>query len=1059
MTQRSMPRFVKTNAFILGLLLGALGTGQAAQAATPKTAGIKNQWATQTVTLSLLQAVEQAQAKGNSFTQVTDKFLPTDPQTQQLQLELIFQDGADLSADDLSLNNCEVKSISNTYGRASVWVSDPSAVLELAKVPGVRTVRPNYGHETRAGNAMSEAPRAMMALEGIEKYKIDGRNIDGRTIKFGVLSDSFANTGGVRKFVSDAQGPATTPPLYQPGILENALNQTSGDLPPQVEIIEEYIGGGTDEGAGMAELIYDMAPASNIAFHTVFNGLEADFAEAIRRLWQEANCNIVVDDVIFYAEAMFQQGPVAQAARRCVEAGNPYYSSAGNNANYGYRFTFNDANPKIDEEDGTRDGNDFHRWENGEIFLPITILGGDVLIGITQWNQPFDSISEGNGSQIDLDVYFYDVPTTTTGSIVFSSIDIQGNTGAPRGDALENINVINGSFEPVTYYMAINHNKGMQDRIPQSESTPLEISCVFFAGMQRIGGISNTTSEYGGPTIYGHSIAPGVVSVAAVPWYDTLPYDRTFPPSNDIDPEYFSSRGGDLTLYFDDNGNFAPSTEFQPDISGVDGNNTTFFGMPLDLNGFNGEPDQFPNFFGTSASAPNAAAIAGLLLDMDPSLTPAEIEQILADTATDVIGRRADFGVDDVTGPGLINAEAAMDVVAARLGINPIETPFPTPAPMERQTFSFDVDDEGWVPVSDETFFTKPYFEHASDSLTITTTDNAKNFGFWASPHVVVGGWERPEDIPLEGDPDNDDIYRVIYTVGSDVAESNANQVPVIRLRQNSSNFAQSNLVVITSQNDPIISPTDSSDQNYRVYFELPEGENRFRLNFDVLNAGYLDNVKDATFYLRRVVVDSIDKSDLTDQQFEKESIFTDSNDNGWKVVPRSGNPSAPEIPESGVDREGLRFGPATLGDDVSYVGYWVSPDNFQDPAVADSAVKLRKDRLYEATFTVSSNATNAEEAANLPNFRLRVNDQSQNFSALVAIESIDSNTALPLAGAPREYKMYFEGREDLDQNNLIFAFDYILPLVYEAPGYTPNDPTKTITLESFSVTSYNLPY
>jgi hypothetical protein len=60
----------------------------------------------------------------------------------------------------------------------------------------------------------------------------------------------------------------------------------------------------------------------------------------------------------------------------------------------------------------------------------------------------------------------------------------------------------------------------------------------------------------------------------------------------------------------------------------------------------------FESFFGTSASAPNAAAVAGLVLQFSPSFTPAQLRSAL-DAGTVDIGAA---GYDLVTGNGLLDA-------------------------------------------------------------------------------------------------------------------------------------------------------------------------------------------------------------------------------------------------------------------------------------------------------------------------------------------------------------------------------------------------------------------
>ena len=64
---------------------------------------------------------------------------------------------------------------------------------------------------------------------------------------------------------------------------------------------------------------------------------------------------------------------------------------------------------------------------------------------------------------------------------------------------------------------------------------------------------------------------------------------------------------------------------------------------------------------GTSMAAPHAAGVAALMLAVDPTLTPDQLETILRNTADD----RGDLGRDDAYGHGLIDAHAA---VLATLG-------------------------------------------------------------------------------------------------------------------------------------------------------------------------------------------------------------------------------------------------------------------------------------------------------------------------------------------------------------------------------------------------------
>src|SRR5206468_2241321 len=65
----------------------------------------------------------------------------------------------------------------------------------------------------------------------------------------------------------------------------------------------------------------------------------------------------------------------------------------------------------------------------------------------------------------------------------------------------------------------------------------------------------------------------------------------------------------------------------------------------------------FCAFFGTSAAAPHSAGIAALLLDQDPTLTPAEVQAALTRGAVDI----GPPGFDDASGFGRIDALASAE--------------------------------------------------------------------------------------------------------------------------------------------------------------------------------------------------------------------------------------------------------------------------------------------------------------------------------------------------------------------------------------------------------------
>lgn len=126
--------------------------------------------------------------------------------------------------------------------------------------------------------------------------------------------------------------------------------------------------------------------------------------------------------------------------------------------------------------------------------------------------------------------------------------------------------------------------------------------------------------SYLGPVTYGHNSAEGAMGVAAYAFY--APFV----------PEAFTSPGPS-TIYFDKKNKRyrTPQVRLKPDMAAMDGANTTFFTSDSIV-----DEDTFPNFFGTSAAAPHAAAIAALVLDAaggPGSVKPERMRKILQESA------------------------------------------------------------------------------------------------------------------------------------------------------------------------------------------------------------------------------------------------------------------------------------------------------------------------------------------------------------------------------------------------------------------------------------------
>jgi len=493
------------------------------------------------------------------------------------------------------------------HGAFSAWLPVARAQA-LAEAPGVRAVLLAPKPVFYAGKAQSQGV-AMMHADAAA-----AQGWTGAGITVGAMSDSYDANAGFR-------------PLTYPGV-----DIKSGDLPgtgnpdgytlPVVDV-HEYAGGGEDEGRAMLQIVHDVAPGARLCFSTAYPS-EFDFAATIAALADKASglcgADILVDDVGFIAEPMFQDGVVAQAVDQVVAQGVSYFSSAGNQpAANGYAATWapvDDATARATTTSvnmsqipaGMTPGG-FHNFAAAtggtdivqRVFLDAT---GNNYISL-QWNDPFDSADV----QTDYDLWMFD----DAGNLVGEAIDQNSATGEP---------VEIGILGPGWYRLVI----ARADTHPGAPSAP-ELRYVVFGDVGQSAYAGKSTPA---PTLFGHAAADGAIAVAATSFYE--PYVN----------EPFTSNGP-TTFWFDKDGTrlATPVVRNKPEIAAPDGVNTTFFppmqGPKRIVAADSAEDaDGFANFFGTSAAAPHAAAVGALLMQKAGGrahLAPARMKQILEQSA------------------------------------------------------------------------------------------------------------------------------------------------------------------------------------------------------------------------------------------------------------------------------------------------------------------------------------------------------------------------------------------------------------------------------------------
>jgi hypothetical protein len=493
-----------------------------------------------------------------------------------------------------------------------------SKVHEASKIAGIRALTAVHRPIKNVGLVTSQA----VALEKANLAQAKG--FDGTGIKIGALSDSF-----------DACTACST---------HAAQDIATQDLPAAgVTVLEDLPPGpdATDEGRAMLQLVHDIAPGSQLGFATAAVS-EIDFANNILALRAKFGADVIVDDVFYPDEPMYSDGFIAQAVNIVSQAGAAYFSSAGNNG--------------------------AEAWE--DTYRPVSFTKAE------------EKIAKGNGDNLKLDqippelrpVSFHNFNSSgtasfsqhiTTADVTGAELDLQWDEAFLLGKVQTDYNIYifdaaGNWLDPATSQFTGNTD---DDNIATDE--PIELAVFFpdhLVGGAAVGDFQivigkmnngpashlkyimlNTlapSQRQNAPSTFGHSTATGARGIAAM--YYAIP---SF-------PEDFSSPGP-VTIYLDAQGNRLrrPEIRHTPQLVAADGVDTTFF-PPGPI--FDPDGTGFPNFFGTSAAAPDAAAVGALALQAaggSGSLRPGQVYEVMEATATPVGVPNVRFDAGAFAGP------------------------------------------------------------------------------------------------------------------------------------------------------------------------------------------------------------------------------------------------------------------------------------------------------------------------------------------------------------------------------------------------------------------------
>ncbi|MEM8993258.1 MAG: S8 family serine peptidase [Acidobacteriota bacterium] len=460
-------------------------------------------------------------------------------------------------------------------------------LLELARHGDVRTIRPADRYMTQSsGGGTGAVVTAGDVAHGTDVVRVN-TGATGAGVGVGAMSDSV-----------DAL----------------ATLQGAGELPPGVTVIPGQSGNpGSSEGTALLEIIHDMAPGADLFFATGAGG-QAQMAQNIIDL-QAAGCDVIVDDVTYFQEPVFQDGIIAQAVDQVVAAGTYYFSSAGNAGN------FNDGESGVHE--GTYSGTapptplagylSVHDFDGGG--TNATTLTADTPFLITlQWANPQGAAAD------DFDLFLLD-------------------------EALENVlkastNVQDGTQDPFEFLDSFD-----------DDDTGRKIVVAKFAGNDVFlhlnthrGRIEHGTDGQ----IFGHAAAVGAMAVAAV--NVAAAGGGQFAGGTGVMVQPFSS-DGPRRIFFDADGSPVaaaavgavaegddPGGEVRdkPDLTAADGVSTATPG--------------FDPFFGTSASAPHSAGISALFRELFPGVEPFSAYDLFKSGALDI----EELGSDRDSGSGIM---------------------------------------------------------------------------------------------------------------------------------------------------------------------------------------------------------------------------------------------------------------------------------------------------------------------------------------------------------------------------------------------------------------------
>jgi hypothetical protein len=489
-------------------------------------------------------------------------------------------------------------------GVIQAWVPI-TALEELAAIPEVQYIfPPAYGH-TNVGSVTTQGDAVHNVNTARQQFGLTGQGV-----RIGVISDGLR---GLEESIASGDLPPTT--FHCQGstitLRENTgcrdgekLVQTSGGVTGKSFHSNGDLAAGP-EGTAMLEIIHDLAPGAELWFASA-GDTPLDLANAAESL--SLNVDVVVSDVTSPGYFPDGQNTLSQEITKILANSNnrsrAFFQNVGNYAEKHY------SGPYTDSGLSGAFGNLHLFSATSETTGPSTSFASNkisippdesITVSLT-WDDPAEA------STNNYDLFLADCAFTT---LLDSSTGLQNGFQEPQEIvSFPNLLFPNPLSVPFDVCYTI-------QKAPQAATRTLNVL---------INASDPNGTEHEFNTLRRSLMAPAdtvgdLIAVGAV----------SASSPNEI--ELFSSRGPTF------------DGRLKPDLVATDG---------VAVTGAGGFPT---SFFGTSAAAPHAAAIAALLLEANPSLTFEQIHTALTSTAIDL----GTSGPDNIYGHGRIDALAAVN--------------------------------------------------------------------------------------------------------------------------------------------------------------------------------------------------------------------------------------------------------------------------------------------------------------------------------------------------------------------------------------------------------------